>query len=186
MSLSAGSKTQRSQRRGRIASREHTPKLPKGGGGRAVGPGVRIVRANLFIKLYSMSQELLFPALATMIALFVYYSQSIFVARARKKYDIHPPATLGNPDFERVFRVHYNTLEQLPVFLIPLWFYALLVSAYWAGWLGLLWSLGRMGYMYGYYKSAEKRHGFGSVLSYLANIVLIGGALFAIVKGMLV
>lgn len=132
-----------------------------------------------------MNHALLFPALATMIALTVYYAQSIFVSRARMTYGIKPPAITGNPDFEKIFRVHYNTLEQLPVFFAPLWFFALLVSAYWAGWLGILWSLGRVGYMYGYYKSAETRHSYGSVLSYLANIVLIGGSFWAIISGML-
>ena len=132
-----------------------------------------------------MNHELLFPALATLIALAVYYSQSIFVTKARTKYGIVAPATTGNLDFERVFRVHYNTLEQLPLFLVPLWFFALLVSAYWAGWLGLLWSLGRIGYMYGYYKSADTRHGFGSAFSYVACMVLIGGSLWKIISGML-
>lgn len=132
-----------------------------------------------------MDHALLFPALATMLALAVYYSQSIYVAIARKKYGIKPPHTTGNLEFERVFRVHYNTLEQLPVFLFPLWFYSLLVSSYWAGWLGILWSVGRIGYMYGYYKAADKRHSYGSSLSYLANIVLIGGSLWAIISGLL-
>jgi len=132
-----------------------------------------------------MDQSLLFPALATMLALSVFYAQSIFVSIARRKYGINPPHTTGNEDFERYFRVHYNTMEQLPVFLLPLWFFALLVSASWAGWLGLLWSLGRVGYMYGYYKSAEKRHVYGSFLSYIANIVLIGGSFWAIITGML-
>lgn len=132
-----------------------------------------------------MNHELLFPALATMVALAVYYSQSIMVGLARGKYGVKAPATSGHPDFERRFRVHYNTLEQLPMFLVPLWFFALLVSGYWAGWLGLMWSLGRLGYMYGYYVAADKRHSFGSPLSYLANIVLIGGSLWAIVSGLM-
>jgi glutathione S-transferase len=132
-----------------------------------------------------MEHALLFPALATMIALAIYYSQGIFVARARSKYNIKAPATTGNSDFERIFRVHYNTLEQLPVFLIPLWFFALLVNPYYAGWLGILWSVGRIGYMYGYYKAANKRHSYGSVLSYIANAILIGGSLWYIVTGLI-
>ena len=132
-----------------------------------------------------MDHELLFPALSTMIALSVYYSQGIFVALARKKHNIQPPKTQGNEDFERVFRVHYNTLENLPTFLIPLWFFALLVSANIAGWLGLLWSVGRIGYMYGYYKSAKSRHSFGSIISYLALLPLIVGSFWAIIVGLL-
>ncbi len=128
-----------------------------------------------------MSQELLFPAFATLVALAVYYSQSIFVALARRKYGISAPKTIGNEDFERVFRVHYNTLEQMPLFVVLLWFFALLVSAYWAGWLGLLWSVGRVGYMFGYYKAAAKRHSYGSALSFLATILMFGGSLWVVV-----
>jgi glutathione S-transferase len=131
-----------------------------------------------------MPHELLFPAFSTMIALAVYYSQGIFVAIARKKDNIHAPKTFGNDHFERVFRVHYNTLEGLPVFLIPLWFFALLVSATSAGWLGFMWSVGRIGYMYGYYTSAEKRHSYGSVISYLALLPLIVGSFWAIISGL--
>ncbi len=132
-----------------------------------------------------MDQALLFPALATMVALAVYYLQGIFVSRARSKYGINTPHTTGNENFERVFRVHYNTLEQLPVFIIPLWFFALLVNPYVAGWLGLLWSLGRIGYMYGYYKAAKRRHSYGSFLSYLASLILIVGSLWKIIRGLL-
>ncbi len=132
-----------------------------------------------------MNHELLFPALSTMIALSVYYSQSIFVSLARIKHGIKAPRITGNDDFERTFRVHYNTLESLPTFLIPLWFFALLVSANIAGWLGLLWSIGRIGYMYGYYKSADSRHSYGSIISYMALLPLIIGSFWAIITGLL-
>jgi glutathione S-transferase len=132
-----------------------------------------------------MEQALLLPALATMISLFVYYAQAIQVSRARVKYGIKAPATTGNADFERVFRVHYNTLEQLPVFIIPLWFFALLGNPFYAGIFGLLWSVGRIGYMFGYYKSATTRHSYGSGLSYLANLILIIGSLWYIIGGLL-
>lgn len=132
-----------------------------------------------------MPHELLFPALSTMIALAVYYSQAIFVSFARKKDAIPAPKTSGNDHFERVFRVHYNTLENLPIFLVSLWFFAVLVNATVAGYLGLLWSVGRIGYMYGYYKSAEKRHSYGSILSYLAIIPLIAFSFWAIISGLI-
>lgn len=132
-----------------------------------------------------MNPELYFPALSTIVALVVFYSQGIYVAMARSKYGIKAPATTGNHDFERVFRVHYNTLEQLPIFITLLWFFALTVSSYWAGILGLVWSLGRIGYMYGYYKGAEKRHSYGSILSYLATIIFFFGSLWVIISGLL-
>jgi glutathione S-transferase len=117
----------------------------------------------LFISfLFSINNALLFPALATMFALVVYYSQMIFVSIARSKDGIKAPKTIGNDHFERVFRVHYNTLKQFPVFLVTLWFFSLTVNPMIGGWLGIAWSLGRVGYMYGYYKAAESRHKYGS------------------------
>jgi glutathione S-transferase len=74
--------------------------------------------------VHGMNNELLFPALSTMIALMVYYSQGIFVSLARRKHGIAAPKTTGNEAFENVFRVHYNTLENLPIFLTSLWFFA--------------------------------------------------------------
>jgi glutathione S-transferase len=133
-----------------------------------------------------LSPDLYFVALITLLTLLMYYGQSIGVGLARRKHGIKPPHTTGNLDFERVFRVHYNTLEQLPLFLIPLWLFALTVSPYYAGWLGLVWLIGRAGYAYGYYMASDKRHSYGSVLSYISGAILIFGSLFAIVAGLMV
>jgi len=42
----------------------------------------------------------------------------IQVSKARVAFGIKVPATSGNPDFERVFRVQMNTLEWMPLFLL--------------------------------------------------------------------
>jgi glutathione S-transferase len=132
-----------------------------------------------------LSKELLFPALATLIAMFVYNLQIFYVVKARSKYGIRPPAITGNENFDRAWRVHYNTLEQLPFFLSTLWIFALTVSATVAGWLGLVWSFGRLAYMYGYYKSNETRNNPISVLSSLVTIMFLFGSLWAVVSGLL-
>jgi glutathione S-transferase len=49
------------------------------------------------------------------VAILVYIGFVFRVGGARSKYGVKMPMTTGNLDFERVFRVHYNTLEQLPV-----------------------------------------------------------------------
>ena len=43
------------------------------------------------------------------------------VGRARGRYGIRAPATSGNEQFERVYRVQMNTLENAIVFLPALW-----------------------------------------------------------------
>jgi glutathione S-transferase len=133
-----------------------------------------------------LSKELLFPALATIVAVIVYFSQSIFVAVGRTKHNVPLPKTTGiSDDFDRVWRVHYNTLEQMPVFLPLLWIFALTASAFWAGILGLLWSVGRIGYMVGYYKSVKGRSNPVSYLSSVAVLVFLVGSLWAVISGLL-
>ncbi len=76
---------------------------------------------------------------------------------ARAKYKIEAPAVIGHPDFERVFRVQVNTLEQLVAFLPALWLFALYVSPAWASVLGAVWIVGRVLYAVGYVPAADKR-----------------------------
>ena len=56
-------------------------------------------------------------AIVTALVLIEYMLISIQVGRARAKYGIKAPATSGHPVFDRTFRVHQNTLEQLVIFI---------------------------------------------------------------------
>ncbi len=120
------------------------------------------------------------PSLATVAALMVYFVVTINVGRARAKYKIMPPAMSGNPDFERVVRVHENTLEQLVSFLPGLWIFSEFVSPVWAGAIGGVWVLGRIIYAWGYYQAAEKRV-IGFAISSLTNMILLIGSLVGII-----
>jgi glutathione S-transferase len=133
-----------------------------------------------------LSKELLYPSLATIIAIVVFLIQSKYVTMGRVKYGVPAPKTMGhNDDFDRIFRVHYNTLEQMPIFLPLLWIFALIVSPFYSFILGLIWSIGRVGYMVGYYKSAEGRHNPVAYLSDSANTVFLIGSLWVIINGLL-
>lgn len=120
------------------------------------------------------------PSLATVAALIVYFVVTINVGRARAKYKIMPPAMSGNPDFERVVRVHENTLEQLISFLPALWIFSFFISPVWAGAIGGVWVLGRIIYAWGYYQAAEKRV-IGFAISSLTNMILLIGSLVGII-----
>jgi glutathione S-transferase len=122
-----------------------------------------------------------FTALVTCLALLFYFITSIRVSRARVAFGVKLPATSGNPDFERVFRVQMNTLEWLPVFLPSLWLFAIYISDGWAAVLGLVWIAGRILFMIGYTQAIEKR-GRGFVIQATATIVLWLGALGAIIS----
>jgi len=101
-------------------------------------------------------------ALVTCLAILFYFLTSVQVAKARGTFGIKAPAISGNPDFERVFRVQMNTLEWLPIFLPALWLFAIYISDAIAATLGLVWIAGRIFYLTGYSKAANKRGpGFG-------------------------
>ena len=121
-----------------------------------------------------------FTALVTCLAILFYFFTGIQVAKARVAFGIKAPAMSGNPDFERVFRVQMNTLEWMPIFLPSLWLFAIYVSDPIAAVLGLVWIAGRILYLTGYTKAANKRSpGFG-VQAIAAGILWLG-ALGAIV-----
>src|SRR5271169_985973 len=96
-------------------------------------------------------------ALVTCLALLFYFVTSARVGRARGTFGIKAPATTGNPDFERIFRVQMNTLEWLPIFLPALWLFAIYISDAIAATLGLIWIAGRVLFMIGYSKAANER-----------------------------
>jgi glutathione S-transferase len=121
-----------------------------------------------------------FTALVTCLAILFYFFTSVKVGKARATFGIKAPATSGNPDFERVFRVQMNTLEWLPFFLPSLWLFAIYISDPFAAVLGLVWIAGRFLYMTGYSQAANKRgRGFGVQAG--AAILLWLGALGAII-----
>ena len=121
-----------------------------------------------------------YTALVTCLAILFYFFTTIQVSKARAAFGIKVPATSGNPDFERVFRVQMNTLEWMPIFLPSLWLFAIYVSDPGAAALGLVWIAGRALYMTGYAQAAAKR-GRGFAIQAAAAIILWVGALGAIV-----
>src|SRR3569832_428962 len=112
-----------------------------------------------------------FTALATLLAIAVYFYSSILVSRARVKFGVKHPAISGNPDFERVFRAQMNTLEWLPIFLPSLWLFAIYISDPIAAGLGLVWAVGRILYILGYAQAVTQR-GRGFIVQAVATIAL--------------
>jgi glutathione S-transferase len=114
------------------------------------------------------------PSLITLFALTLYFVLTINVGRARAKYKVPVPQMSGNPDFERVVRVHANTMEQLIFFLPLLWLFSWYVSPLWGAGIGMAWVIGRILYAWGYYQAAEKR-GPGFAIASLSSMVLLVG-----------
>lgn len=126
-------------------------------------------------------KTLLFPSFVTVLTLILFFVITANVGRARVKYKVPVPQTSGDPNFERVFRVQQNTLEQLILFLPSLWLFSLFVSPNWGAGIGGIWVIGRILYAWGYYQEANKRTlGFG--INALSLIVLLLGSLVGIIK----
>ena len=115
--------------------------------------------------------------MVSMLALmeFIYFGSK--VGAARGKYGVAAPAVTGDEQFERVYRVHYNTLEQLVVFLPALWTFAFYVHVLGAAALGVVFLVGRMLYSISYTKDPASR-GTGMILSFVPTAILLLGGFF--------
>ena len=119
-------------------------------------------------------------ALIVLLALLEYVFIVGMVGAARGKYGITAPATTGHPEFERLFRIQQNTLEQLVVFIPAVMLFGWYLHALSAAVLGLGFIIGRAMYYSSYRKDAEKR-GPGMLISFFINVILILGALAGII-----
>ena len=115
-------------------------------------------------------------AIVTVLMLIQYFVFAILTGKARVKGGIQAPAISGDEMFERYFRVHQNTMEQLVVVLPALWLYAWYVEPVSASAAGLLFIVGRWLYCVDYAKDPAKR-GRGFIIGNLAQTVLLLGAL---------
>ncbi|MBW8813809.1 MAG: MAPEG family protein [Caulobacterales bacterium] len=115
-------------------------------------------------------------AIVSLLALLLYFWMALQVGAARGKCGIQAPAMTGDPVLERTIRAHYNTLEWLPLFLVPLWIFAIYWSDLVAAALGLVWIVGRFIYQRGYVADPGKRS-TGFFIQGLAVAVLLFGAL---------
>jgi glutathione S-transferase len=119
--------------------------------------------------------------LVILVALIEYLVFAALVGRARARCGVRAPATTGNPDFERVYRVHQNTLEALVVFIPAVWIFGRYLNGHWAVGLGVAFIMARVIYAVGYTRDAEKRV-VGAGLTGILNIVLVLGALVGVVR----
>lgn len=116
----------------------------------------------------------------TLLALLQFVVMGIMVGRARGLYGVKAPATTGHQQFERWFRVHYNTLEKLIVFLPSLWLFGYYVGQYYAAGLGGIYLVGRLLYALTYIRDPATR-GLGTLLSDLPMVIMLLGGLIAII-----
>ena len=120
-------------------------------------------------------------AIVTILALgqFVYFS--IQVGSYRGKYAVKAPAVSGAPEFERMFRVQQNTMEQLVVFLPTLWIFGHLVKPVYAAGFGVVFIVGRFIYRAEYLKDPASRSP-GFAMSFLPTAIMLVWSLIAALR----
>jgi glutathione S-transferase len=124
------------------------------------------------------------PSIVVALTILLLMVTTYMVGRARSIYGITAPATTGNADFERIFRVQMNTLEAVVLFLPTLWLANLYSDPRITGGLGLAWVAGRFWYAYAYASAANKRGpAFG--LSVLAGLALFATGLWGLLRVLL-
>lgn len=110
--------------------------------------------------------------LVAALAVLQFLSFGVMVGRARARYSVHAPATTGHPQFERMYRVHMNTLEML-VALLPAMY---LAARYWSPDLvalgGVVYLLGRVVYLRAYLQDPSTR-ALGFSLSFLPVLAML-------------
>lgn len=121
--------------------------------------------------------------IVTMLALIELAVFSLLVGNARTKYGIKAPATTGNETFERFYRVHYNTIEQLLLFIPGIWAFGYYISDSWAAGIGAVFLVGRVVYAVSYVRNPESRSA-GMGLSILPCYVLVIGGLVGAVMAL--
>jgi hypothetical protein len=111
-------------------------------------------------------------AIVTILALAQFVFFSIQVGSMRGKHGVKAPATAGHPEFERMFRIQQNTMEQLVAFVPALWIFAYLVNPLWAAGFGLVFIIGRFIYRSSYLKDPGSR-GTGFTITFLPTAVML-------------
>jgi len=119
----------------------------------------------------------------TILALLQYVWFGVQVGQMRGRHEVKAPAMSGAPEFERMFRVHYNTMEQLVVFLPALWMFAYMVNPTWAAGIGVIYLAGRFLYRASYLKDPAGRSA-GFTLTVVPSTVLLIWVLVVAVRNL--
>lgn len=123
-------------------------------------------------------------AIVTVLALIQFFWFGFEVGKMRGKHACKAPAVTGAPEFERMFRVQQNTMEQLVMFVPALWLYAYFVNPLWGAGIGAVYLVGRAIYRVSYVKDPGTRSA-GFMLSLLPTSIMLVWVLVAAVQKLL-
>ena len=123
-----------------------------------------------------------YVAIVTCLALIQSFVFAVQVGQQRVKHNVRAPDISGDPEFERAFRVHQNTLEQLIIVIPALWIFASYWKAEVAAVIGLIFVISRQVYRNAYLADPAKRStGFG-IGAAAMTVLLLGGLVGAVMN----
>ncbi len=123
-------------------------------------------------------------AVVTVLAVFQVFSFAFLVGKQRAKHGVNAPAITGDAEFERAFRVHQNTVEQMVIFIPVLWLFGYYVHALIGAGLGLVFVISRFIYRKSYLNDPISRTaGFG-IGALIMMTLALGGLIGAVLSWM--
>ena len=125
-----------------------------------------------------------FATLLILLSLLQYLAFITRTGLARGKFGIQAPAMTGNEHWERILRVQQNTAEQLHVFIPAVASFAHFTHSTWVLVPGSLYITGRQYYSMTYVRNPAKRAP-GMVMTFVANVILVIGALIGVMIEMM-
>jgi len=121
-------------------------------------------------------------AVVTVLAVFQVFSFAYLVGKQRAKHGVKAPAITGEAEFERAFRIHQNSVEQMVIFIPAVWLFGYYVHALIGAGLGLVFVISRFIYRKSYLNDPTSRTaGFG-IGALTMMILLFGGLIGAILS----
>ena len=125
-----------------------------------------------------------YTALVTVISIIVIIVFMFRVGMGRGKYKVDAPKMSGHETWDKLFRIHANSVEQAVIFYPALWLAALTGGDVIAASFGAVWVVGRIIYSYAYGKNPKSRAP-GMLMTFGSTAFLAGIALYHILSGLL-
>lgn len=122
-------------------------------------------------------EHLGYVAIVTGLVLLQLFWFSLQVGKAREAHKCPAPAMSGPPEFERAYRVHMNTLEQLVILIPSMWMFAYFTEqADVAASLGIVFIVGRLLYRSTYMADPASRT-IGFMVGFVPMMIMLVGSM---------
>jgi glutathione S-transferase len=125
-----------------------------------------------------------YTALVTIISLVVTLVFGARVGMMRARFNIEAPSLTGSSEFERAFRIHMNTVEQLVLFIPVLWLSTSVLGDLLAAGIGSVWVVGRVIYADAYLRNPASRRP-GMIITLMSTGLLMLATLWGIFSDVL-